>query len=280
MILDMFKLENKLAVITGGAGLLGFKHAEALLEAGCEVILLDVNDQKLEDSERRLGVKHIAKIHSMNVDITKLQAVVDAKNQIAKKFNKCPDILINNAAIDPKFDKSPDQSQSDKPLSRFENFLPEQWDMEISVGLTGAMLCTRVFGFEMAKKGKGVILNIASDLGVVAPDQRIYRKEGVAEDMQNVKPVTYSVIKHGLIGLTKYTATYWAQEGVRCNAFAPGGVFNNHADDFLKKLTNLIPMGRMANIDEYKAAVLFLVSDASSYMTGATLNMDGGRSAW
>jgi NAD(P)-dependent dehydrogenase (short-subunit alcohol dehydrogenase family) len=132
----------------------------------------------------------------------------------------------------------------------------------------------------MAKQKKGVILNIASDLGVIAPDQRIYRQDNVDAALQNVKPVTYSVIKHGIIGLTKYLATYWAEDGVRCNAFAPGGVYNNHPEGFLKKLTNLIPLGRMADIDEYKSAILFLCSDASSYMTGSVLNMDGGRTAW
>lgn len=275
-VLQQFSLKNKVALITGGAGLLGVKHAEAILEAEGSVILADLNEKKLLDAKTNLEKNHPGKVTTILVDITKLENVLDAKNRIFEIFGKFPEILINNAAIDPKFD----QSALEKPLSRFENFLPEQWNLEISVGLTGAMLCSRVFGHEMALKGKGVILNIASDLGVVAPDQRIYKKDGLNDDMQNVKPVTYSVIKHGLIGLTKYLATYWAQQGVRCNAFAPGGVFNSHPDDFVKKLTNLIPMARMAGIDEYKAAVLFLVSDASSYMTGATLNMDGGRSVW
>ena len=132
----------------------------------------------------------------------------------------------------------------------------------------------------MLKNKSGVILNIASDLGLIAPDQRLYRKEGVPENLQNVKPVTYSVIKHGLIGLTKYLATYWGPQGIRCNAFAPGGVFNNHPEEFVQKISQLIPLGRMANLDEYKAAVLFLCSDASSYMNGAVLTADGGRSTW
>ena len=139
---------------------------------------------------------------------------------------------------------------------------------------------SREIGKRMAENGGGVILNIASDLGIIAPNQRIYRKEGVAENEQPVKPVTYSVEKHGLIGLTKYLATYWAKNGVRVNAIAPGGVYNNHNDAFVQKLTNLIPLGRMADKDEYKAAILFLISDASSYMTGTTLIIDGGRTAW
>ena len=161
-----------------------------------------------------------------------------------------------------------------------ENFSTDQWNLELSVGLTGSMLCSKIFGYEMSKNGKGVILNISSDLGTIAPDQRIYKKEGLPENEQPVKPVTYSVIKHGLIGLTKYLATYWADKGVRCNALCPGGIYANQSDDFVKRLTDLIPLGRMANIDEYKAAVAFVVSDASSYMTGASIPIDGGRSIW
>ena len=132
----------------------------------------------------------------------------------------------------------------------------------------------------MAKKGKGVILNISSDLGIIAPDQRIYKKEGLPENEQAVKPVTYSVIKHGLIGLTKYLATYWADSGVRVNSISPGGIYTNQNPAFIQKVKNLIPLGRMAQKDEYKAAVVFLVSDASSYMTGANLVVDGGRACW
>jgi NAD(P)-dependent dehydrogenase (short-subunit alcohol dehydrogenase family) len=165
--------------------------------------------------------------------------------------------------------------------SRFEAFPVPQWQMEIAVGLTGAMLCSQIFGGAMAKRGNGVILNIASDLGVIAPDQRLYRQPNIARDEeQPVKPVTYSVIKHGLIGLTKYLATYWADQGVRVNAISPGGVFNNQDPAFVERLTRLIPMGRMARVDEYWAAVQFLCSDASSYMTGQNIVMDGGRSVW
>ena len=132
----------------------------------------------------------------------------------------------------------------------------------------------------MAKRGAGVIVNIASDLGVIAPDQRIYRKKGLAKDKQPAKAVTYSVVKHGIIGLTKYLATYWAEDGVRANSLSPAGVFAGQDGEFLKKLTELVPLGRMAKKDEYRAAVLFLCSDASSYMTGANLIIDGGRTTW
>ena len=147
------------------------------------------------------------------------------------------------------------------------------------MGLTGSMLCSKVFGTEMANNGKGVILNISSDLGIIAPDQRIYKKEGLPENKQPVKPVTYSVIKHGLIGLTKYLATYWPGK-VRCNALCPGGIYADQPEDFVQRLTDLIPLGRMAKNDEYKGAVQFLCSDASAYLNGAVIAMDGGRSCW
>jgi NAD(P)-dependent dehydrogenase (short-subunit alcohol dehydrogenase family) len=151
----------------------------------------------------------------------------------------------------------------------------------MAVGLTGAFLCSQVFGSAMAKDGMGgVILNIASDLSVLSPDQRLYRQENLQPDMQPVKPVTYSVIKAGLSGLTRYLATYWAEYGVRANTLSPGGVFNNQSDEFVERLSTLIPIGRMAQKDEYRSAVQFLCSDASAYLNGQNIVMDGGRSVW
>ena len=275
MVLDKFNLENEVVVITGGAGLLGQRYAKALLQAKATVVLLDINKEALVHVKKNTKKKYKKNLLLYKADITNEKKLTKIKDKIFNKLHKYPSILINNAAIDPKFEKN---SKINK--SRLEFFDVGQWDVEIAVGLTGAMLCSKIFGFEMAKNKKGVILNIASDLGVIAPNQAIYSDEKLKEKDQNVKPVTYSVIKHGLIGLTKYTATYWADKGVRCNAFAPGGVFNNHSKEFLDKLTPLIPMKRMANIDEYEATILFLCSDASSYMNGATLNMDGGRTIW
>ncbi|MDD5372767.1 MAG: SDR family oxidoreductase [Sulfurimonas sp.] len=274
-VIEKFSLKDSLAIVTGGAGLLGKQHVEALIEAGADVIIFDINENALEETKKYFLKKYNTDVLSLKVDITNEDEILKAKEKIFKHFSKFPNILINNAAIDPKFEKN-----SAVNKSRLENFDARQWNLEISVGLTGAMLCSKIFGAEMAKNKRGIILNIASDLGVIAPDQRLYKQDGLKDEEQNVKPVTYSVIKHGLIGLTKYIATYWADKGVRCNAFAPGGVFNNHSDEFVNKIAQLIPMKRMANLDEYKASVVFLCSDASSYMNGATLNMDGGRSVW
>jgi NAD(P)-dependent dehydrogenase (short-subunit alcohol dehydrogenase family) len=184
------------------------------------------------------------------------------------------DILINNAARNPKVEGG------DTAWSRLENLPLAQWEADLAVGLTGAFLCSRVFGAEMARRGRGVIVNIASDLALIAPDQRLYRQDDLPEDRQPVKPVTYSVVKSGLIGLTHYLATYWADRGVRVNALSPGGISNNQPEAFVKKLSQLIPLGRMAEPSEYQGALLFLCSDASSYMTGANLVVDGGRTCW
>ena len=205
-------------------------------------------------------------------DITKEDQLVEVKNTVLEKYDTI-DILINNAAIDPKV-----KNNAMVNLSRLENFMVDQWNIEVAVGLTGAMLCSKIFGYEMAKRKSGVIINISSDLGIIAPDQRLYRDETLNEEQQAVKPVTYSVIKHGLIGLTKYLATYWANEGIRSNTLCPAGVYNNQPDEFVERISNLIPMKRMANKDEYKGAIAFLASDASAYMNGATIIIDGGRS--
>lgn len=271
-----FDLSGKTALITGAAGLLGREHALALLESGATVVLTDVSESSLATAYAVLSKYVKAKRIKMAVmDVSLRASIMEVAQKLADERTRV-DVLVNNAAIDPKVN-----TKGIVETSRLENFSIEQWNLQLSVGLTGAFLCSQVFGSQMAADGKGgVILNIASDLSVFSPDQRLYREDGLAPDQQPVKPVTYSVIKAGLIGLTRYLATYWADAGIRSNALSPGGVFNGQAEEFVRRLSSLIPLGRMASVDEYRAAVQFLCSDASAYMNGQNIVMDGGRSVW
>lgn len=276
MVFDKFKITNKVVVITGGAGLLGQKHAEAVIEGEGIPVLLDVSKDALDIAKKYFRTRYPdAEVSTYQVDITQKDELEEVRNSIIKQYGHI-DVLINNAANNPKVEK---KGQNFGNI-RFDNFPLQTWNDDIMVGLTGAFLCAQVFGNVMEKQNEGVVLNISSDLGIIAPDQRIYRKDGLEEDEQTIKPVTYSVIKHALLGLTKYLATYWADQNIRVNAVCPGGIYNGQDEMFLEKLTNLIPMGRMADKDEYKCTVLYLISDASSYMTGATLIVDGGRTCW
>jgi len=269
----LFDLTGRVAVITGGAGLLGYHHGAILAAAGASVVLLDLAAANPSLRADQLQLAHGTECLGLAIDITHEGSIVEVCEAVLAKFGRV-DILINNAANNPKVeDQKPGQ-----PWSRLENFPLATWNADIAVGLTGAFLCSRIFGQVMATRGSGVIVNVASDLAVIAPDQRLYRQEGLAEDQQPVKPVTYSVVKTALLGLTRYLSTYWVGQGVRVNAISPGGVFNGQPDEFTAKLHELIPMARMAHKDEYQGAILFLCSDASSYMTGQNLIVDGGRS--
>jgi len=276
-VFKKFDLTRKTALITGAGGLLGVEHAAALLESGATVVLTDLDEAALASARSSLSrTFDPSRILNRVMDVTHPEAIAAVAKGLAA-LDVRVDILLNNAAIDPKVKGDQGVQES----SRLENFPLHQWNLQLAVGLTGAYLCSQVFGSLMAGDGKGgVVLNIASDLSVLAPDQRLYRKEGVSEEVQPVKPVTYSVIKTGLVGLTRYLATYWADRGVRANALSPAGVFNGQGDEFVQRLTSLIPLGRMATRDEYRAVVQFLCSDASAYMNGQNIVMDGGRSVW
>jgi NAD(P)-dependent dehydrogenase (short-subunit alcohol dehydrogenase family) len=274
--LEKFDLTGRYALITGGAGLLGTEHARAILCANGNVILWDLDSELLS--------KTLSKLESEFGKNRILSEVIDATNesQIENGIGKLNtngieiDILINNVAANPKYSKKVSNSE----FSRLENFRLEDWNKEISIGLTSAFLCSKIIGTRMAKRKKGIILNIASDLSVIAPDQRLYRVASLTTKIQPVKPVTYSVIKAGLVGLTRYLATYWNEEGIRVNSLSPGGIYDNQPEEFVRKVSSLIPLGRMANRDEYQSAVQFLCSDASTYMTGQNIVIDGGRSVW
>jgi NAD(P)-dependent dehydrogenase (short-subunit alcohol dehydrogenase family) len=266
--LAAFDLAGKTALITGAAGLLGREHALALAEIGARVVLTDVDLPRLQASVSKFAPSDTSRFVVARMDVTSEASIREVAQTVG-----AVDVLVNNAAVDPKV--SADGAGPE--LSRLEHFPLESWDFQIGVGLTGAFLCSRIFGSAMAGRGEGVILNIASDLSVIAPDQRLYRRAGLDEASQPVKPVTYSVVKAGLVGLTRYLAGYWADHGVRVNAISPGGVFNDHPEEFVTRLSQLVPMGRMAHLSEYRSAVQFLCSPASSYMTGQNLVIDGGR---
>lgn len=271
-IFEKFSLKGSTALITGAGGLLGPKHAEALIEAGAHVILTDCHEDRVEEKSKELNERYGDKSTSFHqMDVTSLVDVL----HVASKCGPI-DILINNAAKDPKVKKG----EALDLRCRFENMPFEYWQKGIDAALNGTFICSQVFSKQMKERGKGVILNISSDLGVIAPDQRIYRKEGRNDDQQPAKPITYSAAKWAIIGMTKYLAVYFANDGIRVNALSPTGVFNDHPKDFVKKLSNIIPMGRMADINEYKCAVAFLCSDASSYMTGENMVIDGGKTVW
>ena len=253
----MFDMTGKTAFISGGAGLLGKQHAEAIVEFGGKVIIADNNKLASEKVASSLG-ENATPLH---VDITNKDMLVECVNQFSKI-----DILINNAAKDP----TPNNMTSE---TKFETMSLDYWEDGLNVAINGTFLCSQVICNKMLKTGGGVVLNISSDLGIIAPDQRIY-------DTNTPKPITYSASKWAIIGMTKYLATYYADKNIRVNSLCPSGVYNDQPKEFVDKLTNLIPMGRMANVSDYKGAIVFMCSDASSYMTGTNIILDGGRTSW
>ena len=272
---DFFLLKGKVIVVTGASGLLGREHCNAIASCGGTPILLDLNISILKVQVEEIKQKYGIDSCGYSVDITDEEAIEKNCQVIVKDFGKI-DGLVNNAANNPKVENS-----SKKNFSRLENFPISIWEQDIAVGLTGAFLCAKHYGFIISNnKNGGTIINISSDLGLIAPDQRLYMVKGLSDDQQPVKPVTYSVVKTGMIGLTKYLSTYWAEKNVRCNTICPGGVENNQNQDFINEVVKRIPMNRMAFKHEYQGLLVFLLSQASSYINGATIAADGGRSVW
>ena len=275
MLEKLFRLDNKIIVITGATGLLGRKHAEAVACYGGTPILLDLSQQTVDDLAKYINEKYRVNSVGFEIDITDEESIKENTKTLIKKFGKI-DGLVNNAANNPKVEDSKEVN-----FSRLENFPLDIWKQDIDVGLTGAFLCSKHYGYQISNNIKGgVIINISSDLGLIAPDQRLYKMHSIQDDKQNVKPVTYSVVKAGVIGLTRYLSTYWTDKNVRCNAMCPGGVENGQSIEFLAKINSRIPLGRMARIDEYQGSLIWMLSDASSYLNGAIVPIEGGRTSW
>jgi len=272
---NIFSLKDKVIVITGAAGLLGQKHAEAVAAYGGSPILLDLSQEQVNTISENISQKYKVKSTGFSVDITDENKIDENVQEVVKQYGKI-DGLVNNAANNPKVEES-----SEKNFSRLENFPLDTWNQDIAVGLTGAFLCAKYYGYQISQNPNGgSIVNISSDLGLIAPDQKLYAQSGLPENQQPVKPVTYSVVKTGMIGLTRYLATYWANKNVRCNAMCPGGVENGQPEGFLKEVSTRIPMKRLAQDIEYQGALLWMLSDASSYLNGAVVPIDGGRTTW
>ena len=272
----LFSLAGKTIVITGAMGLLGRKHVEAIAEFGGTPILLDLKQQPINSFVLEINEKYGCDARGYAVDITDEAQIIENIGLIQNDFG-CLHGLINNAASNPKVECSDGVN-----FSRLENFPRNVWDNELNISLTGAFLCAKHYGKMIASNGQknGVIINISSDLGIISPDQRLYSQKNTPKNEQWVKPVTYSVSKAGIIGLTKYLATYWLDEGVRCNAICPGGVYNGQPKEFTQKIIDRIPLGRMANADEYKGTIIWMLSNASTYLNGAVVTVDGGRTSW
>ncbi len=261
--MDRFSLKNKVAIVTGACGLIGKAFCDALHEAGAEVIATDIIENEYI----------IKNYHFIKADITKEEEVENLKQKVIDKYRKI-NILVNNASINDMFENP----KAALEQSKFENYPLELWEKSIKVNLTGTFICSKIIGKEMLNHNGGSIINIISTYGITAPDQSLYKnKEG---EQVFYKPPAYSASKGGVLMLTKYLAAYWGNKGIRVNALTPGGVENNQDEFFIEKYSEKTPLKRMASIDDYKGAVVFLASDASSYMTGANLIVDGGWTCW
>jgi len=270
-IFDKFNMQGQVALVTGGAGLLGKQFCRTLAQANAAVVVADMNAQVAQSVAAELcdsGYRALG----VGVDVTDKASVERMVAQSVEAFGRL-DVLVCSAAMDPKFDSS----QAGQHANSFENYPLEAWRQALDVNLTGLFLCAQAAVKPMIAQDHGVIINICSTYGLVGPDQRIYERPG---QPRQFKPAFYSVTKAGVIGLTHYLATYYAGTNIRANALTPGGVYNNHDETFVKNYSYRAVKGRMAHIDEMNGALLFLASDASTYMTGANLVVDGGWTAW
>lgn len=269
---DLFDVTGRVALVTGGTGLLGKEFCRTLAAAGAVVVISDLDQTTVDEYSAQLN-KNGCTSCGIPADITQPQAVKALLRKILLEYDKL-DILVNSAALDPKFDP---QQIGQQVANTFENYPLKAWQQSLDVNLTGMFLCCQEAVKPMLEQGKGVIINLCSMYGLNAPDQRLYQQEG---QPQGYKPVSYTTTKAGVLGFTKYLAGYYAGKGIRVNALTPGGVFNGHDKGFVQRYSAHTMLGRMAQKHEMNGALLFLASDASSYMTGANLVVDGGWTAW
>lgn len=269
---EMFDLSGRIALVTGGGGLLGKQFCKTLARAGAGVAVVDINGEIAKAVVEEIKSEGGQAV-SLVTDIAHPESVAAMMDETLRTFGQL-DILVNSAALDPKFDPDSIDAQG---ANAFETFPLEGWQQALDVNLTGMFLCSQAAVKPMLQQGKGTIINLCSTYGLGGPDQRLYQKEG---QPPKYKPVTYTVTKAGVIGMTKYLATYYGDKNIRVNALTPGGVYNQHDPEFVEAYAYRTVMGRMADQHEMNGALLFLASDASSYMTGSNLVVDGGWTAW
>jgi 2-deoxy-D-gluconate 3-dehydrogenase len=267
---ELFDLTGRTALVTGGAGLLGTEFCRTLAQAGAQVVIADIDGERAASLAETLS-RHGSQAISVPTDVADQQSVKQMVETALSEFGSL-DILVNSAVLDPKFDP-----QHGGHTNSFEDYPLDAWNQALSVNLTGMFLCCQAAARPMLAQGGGVIVNLSSIYGLTAPDQRLYQLEGKP---RQYKPVYYSVTKAGVIGLTQYLAAYYAGKNIRANALTPGGVYNDHDDDFVRAYSARAILGRMASKDDLNGALIFLASDASAYMTGANLVVDGGWTAW
>lgn len=273
MTVNLFNLNDKVVIVTGGLGQLGRQYACSLVEAGAKVAVFDIRADDLTLVQKWFGAVDDNKIAFYDVDISNKDSIQKALNGVVDRWG-APDGLINNAALD-----APPNAPATE-TGPFESYSEESFEKVMDVNVKGTLLCCQVVGGAMAKKGAGSIVNISSIYGLVSPDQRIYAYRDKKDGKPFFKPVSYAVSKSALFNMTRYLAVYWADKNVRVNSLTLGGVFNNQDKEFLDGYCNRVPLNRMAKEDEYNGPIIFLVSDASSYMTGSNLVVDGGWTAW
>jgi NAD(P)-dependent dehydrogenase (short-subunit alcohol dehydrogenase family) len=267
--MSIFSLEGKTAIVTGALGLLGKHHCFTLSEAGANIIACDLNENDCNGLVEMLFTDSMG----LYLDVTDPDSITEANKKIIKEFGHI-DILVNNAALNDMFENPAASTE----LSKFENYPLSMWKKSLDVNITGVFLCSQIFGKEMVKQKNGSIINIASTYGIVAPDQSLYKDEEGNQTFY--KPPAYSTAKGAVISFTQYLAAYWGKENIRVNALSPGGVRNFQEDFFISNYSKRTPLNRMADPYDYKGAIIFLASEASSYMTGANLVVDGGWTIW